>query len=140
MGRHIKNRELRSGGYAIRMPHSPSAAGPSSPVDGLVRFNETNNKLEYYSLGAWRTFAIEGTTLITKDTFTGDGVLRDFGPLSFSYGVGEETSVLVFIGNVFQNPGVAYTIDVDIIKFTSTPGDQQPIVILHGYASTAAIM
>ena len=136
MGRHIKNRELHSGGYAVRMPHSPGSVGPNSPVDGLVRFNETVNKLQYYSLGAWRTFAAEGAGLITKDSFTGDGAARDFGPMSFAYDADQETQVLVFIGNVFQNPGVAFQIFNDYIRFTSTPGDQQPIIILHGYAST----
>jgi hypothetical protein len=136
MGRHIKNRELHTGSYAIRMPHSPSAAGPDAPVDGLVRYNETINKLQYYSLGAWRTFSAEGGALITKDTFVGDGSIRDFGPMSFAYEPNRESQMLVFIGNVFQNPGVAFQVFNDFIRFTSTPGDQQPIIVLHGYSST----
>jgi hypothetical protein len=42
--------------------------------------------------------------------------------------------MLVFVGNVFQNPGMAYTVDGNKISFTSTPPDGQYIVILHGFA------
>jgi len=136
MGRYVKNTELHAGGYAIRVPYSPSAAGPTNPVDGLVRYNETSNKIQYYSLGAWRTFAAEGVVQLTKDTFTGNGTDRDFGPMSFSYNSGDEIRLLVFIGNVFQNPGVAFQVNGDSIRFTSTPGNAQPIVVLHGYGTT----
>ncbi len=52
--------------------------------------------------------------------------------MSFSYNAGDELYMLVFIGNVFQNPGVAYTVLNDTITFTSTPDNMQPIVIIHG--------
>lgn len=53
-----------------------------------------------------------------------------------SYQPGEEIYMLVFIGNVFQNPGTAYVVADDQITFTGTPNDQQPIIIIHGYGST----
>lgn len=135
MGRYLKNKELRSGSYSIRAPYGYSAIGHTSPVTGLFRLNGDTGKLEYYS-GGWRILAIEGAASVVKDTFTGDGSATQFGPLSVSYSAGQETQLLVFIGNVFQNPNVAFTVTGTYINFTSPPNNLQPIVILHGYAST----
>lgn len=140
MGRYIKNAELKSGSYSIRTPFSSAAVGPNAPVDGLVRFNTTINRMQYYSVGKWRNFAIEGQVELSKDSFMADGVTRTFGPMAVSYGANEEIYMLVFVGNVFQNPGVAYTVINNMITFTGTPGDQQPVVILHGYGSTAVAL
>jgi hypothetical protein len=52
-----------------------------------------------------------------------------------SYDIGNEIQILVFVGGVFQNPGDAFTVDADMITFTSTPPDQHPIIVLHGYAN-----
>lgn len=140
MGRHLKNRELTSASYSIRAPYGYSAVGPNSPVDGLFRINGDTAKLEYYSSGSWRIIAIEGTVSVTKDSYMGDGTLRDFGPMLVSYQAGQEADMLVFIGNVFQNPGVAYTVLGDIISFVAPPNLGQPVIILHGYASTVVAL
>jgi hypothetical protein len=71
---------------------------------------------------------------VEKDTFYGDGVKRVFGFMKYSYDSGDELLILVFVGNVFQNPGVAYYVDGQSIEFTSPPPDGHPIVILHGLA------
>lgn len=140
MGRHLKNTELKTGSYSIRMPYAPSAVGPEAPVDGLVKFNTTTNRMQFYSSNSWNNFSKEGFVQLFKDTFTGDGDARQFGPLSATYAAqGDEMYVLVFIGNVFQNPGVAFQLSADQITFTGTPGQGQPIVILHGYGNTATI-
>jgi hypothetical protein len=135
MGRYIKNAELKTGSYSIRAPFAPGSVGPESPVNGLIKFNTTLNKMQYYTQGAWRNFAIEGKKEIVKDSFVGNGDSRTFGPMLKSYLPGEEIYMLVFIGNVFQNPGTAFTVLNDQITFTSTPGDLQPIIIIHGYGS-----
>lgn len=137
MGRYIKNTQLHTGSYSIRMPYAPAAVGPNAPVDGLVKYNSTINKMQYYSQGAWRNFALEGRVDLLKDTYTGDGTTRAFGPLSVTYSAsGDELYILVFIGNVFQNPGVAYQLINDTVTFTGPPGADQPIVIIHGLGST----
>jgi hypothetical protein len=136
MGRYLKNKELHSGSYSIRAPYGYSALGHSSPVDGLFRINGDTGKLEFYSGTQWRVLAIEGNTDIIKDSYTGDGSTTNFGPMSVLYAPGQETLLMVFIGNVFQNPGVAYTVNGPNISFTSTPNNLQPIVVLHGYAGT----
>lgn len=134
MGRYIKNRELKSGSYSIRVPYAPGSVGPNAPVDGLIRFNQTSTKLQYFRDGAWRNIPIEGRSTLLKDTFYGDNETDSFGPMSVSYLPGEEIYLLVFIGNIFQNPGVAYTVDGDVITFTSTPNNLIPIVVIHGIA------
>lgn len=136
MGRMLKNTLFRSGSYAARMPNSSSAYGPNAPVNGQVRYNSTLSKMQYYSGTKWVNFSGEGKVLIEKDTFTGDGATRDFSPLRYSYNIGDELYLLVFIGNVFQNPGVAYVVNGNTITFASPPNDQHTIVVLHGYGST----
>lgn len=136
MGRYIKNKELKSGSYSIRAPHTPASVGPNAPVDGLIRYNYSIHKMQYYSLGAWRNFGYEGLVDIVKDTFVGDGETRTFGPMLKSYDPGREVYLFVTIGNVFQNPGVAYTVLNNQITFVSPPNLGQPIIILHGYGTT----
>jgi hypothetical protein len=135
MGRFLKNRELRSGSYSIRLPMGSSAVGPDSPVSGLIRYNITLDRFEYYAIDRWRQLAQGDALGAVKDTFYGDGVLRTFGPMLVSYDIGNEIQILVFVGGVFQNPGDAFTVDADMITFTSTPPDQHPIIVLHGYAN-----
>lgn len=132
MGRYLKNAEIKTGSYSIRPPYAPAAVGPDSPVNGLVRYNTTNGKMQYYTNDTWYNFAIEGPVKLIKDSFVGNGIDRTFGPLSFSYNPGDELYLLVHIGNVYQNPEVAYTILNDTITFTSTPDNVQPIVVVHG--------
>lgn len=136
MGRYLKNKELHSGSYSIRVPLGYTALGHGTPVDGLFRYNEDLKKLEYYTDNAWRVLTIEGNTEVLKDTFTGDGDSQQFGPMSFAYSPGQEARIMVYIGNVFQNPGVAFSVDGPNINFSSTPNALQPIIILHGYAGT----
>lgn len=140
MGRYVKNKELKTGSYSIRPPYAPSAVGPNAPVNGLMRYNTTNNKLQYYTNNTWYNIAIEGPAKLTKDSFVGNGVDRTFGPMSYSYNPEDDLYLLVFIGNVFQNPGVAYTILNDTITFTSTPDNLQPIVIIHGLGNNTTAL
>lgn len=135
MGRYVKNTEIRTGSNAIRVPFSTSANGPSSPVDSQVRYNTGSHRLEVFANGAWTTVATIGRVSIEKDEYLGNGIKSTF-TLSVSYGAGEETHVLVFVGNVFQNPGVAYSIDGDQITFSSPPDNTMPVVVLHNFNST----
>jgi len=73
-----------------------------------------------------------------KDTFYGDGFTLEFTPMSYPYPAGNEIFLLVFIQNVFQNPGVAYNIDNYKITFTSPPPAGHQVVILHGAMNGSA--
>lgn len=138
MGRFAKNTEVITGSKAIRIPMGTNTLAPSFPVDGQVRFNTETEEAQYFFDGAWRAFAISGKVLIKKDTFVGDGVMTNFSPMVEWHETGKEAEILVFIGNIFQDPGVAYEVDGYEIIFTSPPSPGSTIVILHNFNSTAA--
>ena len=140
MGRLAKNPQVANAiASAVTMPVGSTALRPADPTDGTFRYNSTTNKLEIWNGTEWRTVGSEGVVTITKDTFTGDGSSILFGAMSFAKDAGTEATVQVFVGNVHQNPGVAYTFDGSTdITFTSPPPDTHTIVVIHGFDSTVA--
>ena len=138
MGRYVKNRELRSGSYSIRLPMGSGAVGPNSPVNGLTRYNTIRDRPENFFKNRWRSMIGNEIDVPAKDTFYGDGMTTEFSPMSYPYPAGNEIFLLVFIQNVFQNPGIAYTIDNFRITFTSPPPAGHPVVILHGVMNGSA--
>lgn len=136
MGRYLKNRELQSGSYSVRLPIGTSILGPNAPVDGMIRYNRRIDEVEVFSNGFWRLLlsTAGASRTVEKDTFYGDGAKRAFGTMKYSYDPGDELLLLVFVGNVFQNPGVSYYVDGPLIEFTSPPPAGHTIVILHGLA------
>lgn len=121
----------------LNLPAGTTAQRAVAPLPGEVRFNFDSNAVEYYdsSLSQWETLPRAGNVTITKDSFVGDGsttvYLMTVTPAS-------EQAIFVFVGNVHQNPGVAYTVTGATITFTSPPPDTQTIVILHGFDSNTA--
>jgi hypothetical protein len=140
MARNVKNPISHSSiTESLTIPSGTTAKRPKEATLGATRFNTSFNKMELWDGSNWRFLASEGTTVITKDTFTGDGSSTVFGAMSFNKEANDETSVLVFVGNVHQNPGSAYTFDgSDNITFTSPPPDTHSIVVIHGLNSTVA--
>lgn len=136
MGRHLKNRQLETASYSVRMPIGSGVLAPDSPVTGLYRYNNETGDVEVYIDDRWRVVPTQVTNVqeVYKDTFVGDGSSRIFGPLRYSYQTGQELLVLVFVGNVFQNPGVAYVLNGDQIEFTGSPPNGHSIIVLHGYS------
>ncbi len=141
MGRYLKNTSIATGSYAIRLPLGTDSLGPQYPAPGQMRFNTTADRLEVFYGGAWKNVGLAGRVSIVKDSFFGDAIQTTF-TMTQQYAAGHEAEMLVFIGNVFQNPGVAYTVGIDglgngIITFTSVPDLGIPIVVLHNFNSTA---
>ena len=139
MGRYVKNFETDTNAYATRLPVGNSIIAPDHPVDGQIRFNKDNNSVEYYANSAWNRFSKFGKIDVVKDTFIGNGTDFQFSPLSKSYQSGRETDVLVFVGSIFQDPGVAYNMIGDVISFTSAPPFLEPIIVLHNLNSTETV-
>ena len=133
MGRFVKNKELDSQSYSIRLPMGSNVLAPDDPVTGLLRFNQTGEKIEFYHVDRWRplTWASD-ITYPFKDVFYGTSTQTVFGPMRFKYPKGNEIFLIVHIHNVWQNPGVAYTIDDYTITFSSPVPDGHAIVIMHG--------
>lgn len=133
MGRYVKNKELKSGSYSIRMPMGSSILAPNAPVNGLTRYNTVRHRIEVYRLGRWVPLAYASDIEYpNKETFYGTGSQVVFGPMKYKYPKGNDIFIRVYVHNVFQNPGVAYTVDDYSIRFTSPVPDGHPIVILHG--------
>lgn len=137
MGRMVKNTVSRTGSHAIGTPIGSSTTGPDAPVSGQLRYNTTNSKMEFYNNSSWRQIAKEGNVTIAMDSFTGNSSIADYSPMSYSYATGQEAQVLVFVGTVFQIPGVNYSFYGNSqIHFTSSPSTGSSINILHNFAST----
>jgi hypothetical protein len=66
------------------------------------------------------------TTL--RDNFTGDGIATAF---TLSRNATSENDLEVFIGNVRQQPGSAYTVSANTLTFTGTPANGEVIYVVH---------
>ena len=137
MGRFLKNQQLKSAGYGLVLTQGPTALRPVYPVDGEMRFNTDLNQMEMYYDSRWNSFARIGKAVVDKDTFLGDGITSAF-TMTRSYSGAEENRIIAVVGNVFQNPGVAFTVSGFVITFTSPPPLGQTAIVLHGFASTDA--
>lgn len=140
MGRYLKNTQIRGGSYAVQLPIGSSTLGPSFPVDGQIRFNQTFSKVELFYNGAWNTIAKVGTVNIVVDEFTGDGITTTF---TMSQSESSDSAVLVSIGGVYQQPTTNYTTNgTTTITFTSPPPapgvNPNKIVVVHNLNSTNA--
>lgn len=133
MGRYLKNKELKSASYSIRLPMGSTILAPNDPVTGQLRYNTSRDRVELFAQNKWRTFAIiSDIEYPNKDTFYGTGYQTVFGPMRYRYPKGNEIFIQVFVFNVHQNPNVAYTIDDYNLIFSTPPPDQHPIIVMHG--------
>lgn len=140
MGRYLKNTQLEGGSYAIQLPLGSSSVGPDVPQNGQIRFNTSNNKIEMFFSGSWNQVAKIGTVNIVVDEFTGDGTTTTF---TMSQAESSDSSVLVSIGGVYQQPTTNYTTNgTTTITFTSPPPspgvNPNKIVVVHNLNSTNA--
>lgn len=103
------------------------------PKPGEIRWNTTSGQLEFYNGSGYSEVASRGNVTITKDSFTGDGstaaYVLSLSPVSAN-------NILVFVGNVYQEPTINYTLAGAVLTFTSAPPLAQNIVVLHGFDST----
>ena len=140
MGRYLKNTQLEGGSYAVQLPLGSTSVGPDVPVDGQIRFNLSNTKVELFYNGVWNQIAKVGTVSIVVDEFTGDGIATTF---TKSQAESSSSAVLVSIGGVYQQPTTNYTVDGSTtITFTSPPPapgvNPNKIVVVHNLNSTNA--
>jgi hypothetical protein len=134
MARLLKNDFIKTGSSAIQLPIGSTADRPAAPVNGQIRFNTDVQRFEIY-YNAWQQIAINGNVTIPKDTFTGDGTTTLF---TLSYIPPSSTSILVFVGNVAQNPDDAFTLAGANITFSNPPPSGQTVVVFHKFNSTDA--
>lgn len=118
----------------LKTPAGTTTQRSPTPLTGEVRYNTTTSNFEFYDGSTYQNIAVKGTVTITKDSFTGDGSTVAY---LLSLTPADENNILVFVGNVFQNPDVAYTLSGATITFTTPPPNLQTIVVLHGFDSTS---
>lgn len=140
MGRYLKNTQLDGGAYAVQLPMGTSSVGPDSPVNGLIRFNQTTNKIEFYYNNQWNQVAKIGTVQLVIDNFTGDNLAQTF---VMAQAESDPTAIAVFIGGVYQQPNVNYTVNGStVITFTSAPPapgiNPNQVIVIHNLNSTNA--
>ena len=154
MGRFAKNTLFDSGNYALGLAATsssfrPNVAGFTSQT--ALRYSTSSDKLEYYSHAGnvYQTVSNvgSGTARVTKDSFTGNALTSDYGPLSFNYNTASPqlyaANILVHVGTVYQIPGTNYEFAANAIAgtdihFASNPSDGAAITIIHGLNSTIA--
>ena len=133
MARLLKNPKI-DGSTAIQLPLGATADRPENPVNGQIRYNTDTQRFEIY-YNAWQRVAILGNVTIPKDSFTGDGTTTAY---VLSYTPPDANSILVFVGNIAQNPGDAFTLVGATITFSNPPPNGQTIVVFHKFNSTDA--
>ena len=140
MARLLKNPDVAQGALGVRLPIGSSTLS-DTPVDGVVRFNSTNSKVEFYYNGSWNQIAKIGTVNIVKDTFTTANATTYYGPMTYSYTAGNEANVVVFVGGVYQQPSTNYTfVGNTYIALSPTNGEYgQTITVIHNLNSTNAV-
>ena len=98
------------------VPVGTTAQRPASAVDGMTRFNSTIDQLEFYNGTEWLVAGAE-FTIITADSFTGDGS-------TVAFTVSESTTsagCIVSINGVVQDPGSSYSVSGTTLTFTEAP-------------------
>jgi hypothetical protein len=140
MGKYLKNPDIAPGALGVRLPIGYTSVS-DAPSDGLIRFNASNNKVEFYYNGNWNQIAKIGSVSITVDDLVGDGTTTGF---TMSQSEGDATNIVVTIGGVYQLPGTNYTVSGTTITFTSPPpapslpSSPNRINIIHNLNSTDA--
>ena len=101
MGRYLKNTQLLGGSYSVQLPLGSNSVGPDVPVNGQVRFNQSNSRVELFYNSQWNQIAKIGNVAIVVDEFTGDNSQTGF---TMSQLETSENAILVSIGGVYQQP------------------------------------
>lgn len=141
MARFLKNTQLKGGSYAIQLPLGSSSLGPDAPVNGQIRYNQTNSKIEFYYNSAWNQVAKIGTVPLVIDEFTGDNATVNF---TMSQTESSASNILVTVSGIYQAPTNNYTVVGTQLTFTSAPpavdssGNPNKIIVVHNINSTNA--
>jgi len=135
VGSSLKNPTV--GGTNSVMPIGPTVQREANPVTGSFRFNTDarsgSGAIEVFDGIKWEFISVAGLAAIIKDSFAGDSFTTDF---TMSQTVINVYDIVVFIGNVHQNPDIAYTVSGNTLSFSSPPPMRNTVVVLHGLNNT----
>ena len=136
----VNNQVILDSTNTLLIPKGTTAQRPTSPVNGHIRYNTTDNRFEAYEAGQWdglKTAAPSAYAPITQQNLgSGDAVETIFGPLNSGdpfYPVpAAAVNVLVFVENVFQISGTNYSL-------VQNPGNQNTISSVISTGATTII-
>ena len=129
MGYFVKNRQLQSGSTGVVIPTGSSATRPDNPVFGLIRYNTDQGQIEFFNGVIFQYLSSSGSIHYTVDNLgPGDGVTTTF---TMSVAVNTASSIIVFVGSLYQIPDVNYTVLGFDITFTSAPPLNATIDVIH---------
>jgi hypothetical protein len=128
MGYYLKNRRLQSGSTGVVIPTGSTAQRPDAPTFGLIRFNTDTGFCEFFNGTIFQNMGVGGVVSYDVITDTGDGSTVDF-TLDFEYS--DPTQLIVFVGSIYQEPTIAYTVSSFTLTFTSAPAAGIPINIIQ---------
>jgi len=139
------------------VPKGTEDERPSSPNNGHLRYNTTDDQFEAYQNGAWRELRFKEPNqdpgITQQNLGNGDATETVFGPLASGdadYPVpAAAQNILVLVENVFQISATNYTLEQSVsgslagpnnpyadgwyIVFTSPPDLARPITVLHNF-------
>jgi len=128
MGYFVKNRQLQSGSTGVVLPTGSTAQRPDYPTFGLIRFNTDTGFCEFFNGTIFQNLGTGGSVSYDVITATGDGSTVDF---TLDYEYSDPTQLIVFVGSIYQEPTVAYTVSSFTLTFTSAPASGIPINIIQ---------
>ena len=140
MARFLKNPTVHDNqNFAVQLPIVPSSSFGDAPASGLLRFNQSTSRIEFFYNNAWSQVAKIGSVQLVVDNLTGDGSTQTF---AMTQSETDTTAVAVFIGGVYQQPITNYTVNGSLaITFTSPPPaptgmSPNQIIVIHNINST----
>jgi len=135
--------------HSLLLPKGTSGQTPSSPVNGMIRYNETTNELEAYQASSWRALQFkESSKIVQQDLGAIDGYSYFYGPLNAAYNPTNVSSnndnfggqnVLVFVENVFQISGTNYTVTQNPTAGVALTADANAGATILTFSSTVTI-
>jgi hypothetical protein len=128
MGYFVKNRRLQSGSSGVRLPTGSAADRPDYPLFGMIRYNTDSGFCEFYNGTIWQSFGTGGAVNYTVDSFVGDGSTVQY---TITVAPADAEQIQVFVGSVYQEPTVAYTVSGLDVTFTSAPPNGVPINVVQ---------
>ena len=128
MGYYLKNRRLQSGSTGVVIPTGSTAQRPDYPTFGLIRFNTDTGFCEFFNGTIFQNMGVGGVVSYDVITATGNGSTVDY-TLDFEYS--DPTQLIVFVGSIYQEPTIAYTVSSFTLTFTSAPAAGIPINIIQ---------
>jgi len=104
------------GTSSVILPIGTTAQRPATGVTGMLRYNTTRNKYEYFDGSVWQGMGTE-FTVIASEVFNGDGSTTTFTLSSAQ----TTASCIVSINGIVQQPTTAYSVTGTTLTFTQAP-------------------